>query len=544
MVRRYAAGALLLAAALATPSGVRAQDKPAAALPLNVVQVQPVGKLIADIKAVAAVFGGDAAVKKFDEQLNEKLGEKGLAGLDLGRPVVGFQVLKDDLSEQSWVALVPVTGEAEFLDLLKRADVEAVPNAKDKTLYEVTLPEKANLGDKEVLFRVVGATAYFGFNVDAADLDPKKLPTAADVTIPNEGAWAVNRTYLSRAPKDIKKQLTAAIDKSLEQFKGLPLPPEFKDRFEAAMKVSVKYTMLQYEQGDVTTTRLNLDPKTLQFTTEYSLTPKAGTALAADLAARKPTTNLFGGLLTKDTTIGFATKIPLFLPELRDGVADLVALGQEQAGGQIPDEFKPVADAALAGVTRTAKGGNFDLAAALTGPDADGKFGLSVGVAFDDPSKLEAELKKLHATADDNVKNLIKLDFAKVGGVSVHKLNVGAFFPPEVQAVFGDEATVAIAFSPKGIMITAGKDSVGQMKAAFAATGEAAAADVLDVKLNPKRMRRLADARGDENMKKMFPTASADELRSIAKITVAGGKELTARILFDLKAIPKITPEE
>lgn len=544
MVRRFAAGALLLAAALATPSGARAQDKPASALPLNVVQVQPVGKLIADIKAVTGVFGGNDAVKKFEDGLNDKLGEKGFAGLDIGRPVVGFQVLKGDLSEQSWVGLVPVTGEKEFLDFLKRLDVEVLPNAKDKTLYEVTVPEQANLGDKEVLFRVVGTTAYFGFNVDAADLDPKKLPTAADVTIPNESAWMVNRTYLSRAPKDIKKQLTAAIDKSMEQFKGLPLPAEFKDRFEAAMKVTVKYTMLQYEQGDVTTTRMNLDPKTLQFTTEYSLTPKAGTTLAADLAARKPTTNLFGGLVTKDTTIGFATKVPLFLPELRDGVADLVALGQEQAGAQIPDEFKPAADAALAGVTRTAKGGNFDIAAALTGPDADGKFGLSVGIAFDDPSKLEAELKKLHAAADDNTKNLVKLDFAKVNGVSVHKANVGAFFPPELQAVVGDEATVAIAFAPKGILVTVGKDSVGQMKAAFAATSTAKVADVLDIRLNPKRMRQLADARGDVNMKKLFPATAPDELRSIAKISVTGGKELTARLLFDLKAIPKITPDE
>lgn len=528
--------------ALALPA--RGQDAPKGdtGLPATVAQLQPLGKVLADVKIVAAALGGKKAAKEIDDQLNEKLGDKGLSGIDLTRPIGGYQVLKDDLQDPAGVVVIPVTSDEEFLDLLKRVKVTATADKADPKLYELEPPEGVDTKGKDIRLRLLNGYAYVGVNLDAADLAAAKLPAAAKLIIPGEPALFVMRTYSQRIPKDVREKSLEAVDQAAEQFKGLPLPPAAVARLAEVLKVSKKYTKLLQDEGDTTTFKLNLDPKTLEAGFEYVLTPLAGTGLAKDLAARKPTANRFAGLLTDDTAAGFVTRLPLFLPELRAGAEDLVKLGEEMGLAQTPEEFKPAAEAALKGLARTFKAGEFDIAAGLNGPNADGKFALSVGVAFEDPSKVEAELRKLHADADKNVQNLIKLDVAKAGTTNIHKLNVGAFLPPEAQAVFGDESTLSLAFAPKGLYVTLGKDSVGLMKTALAAQPKTA--KVLDVSINPKRMRQLADARGDDAMRAMFPADAKDELKSVVSINVEGGAELTARTVFNLKLAPKPPADE
>ena len=528
--------------ALALPA--RGQDAPKgdAGLPATVAQLQPLGKVLADVKAVATALGGKKAAKEIDDQINEKLGDKGLSGIDLTRPVGAYQVLKADIEDPAGVVVIPVTSDKEFLDLLKRHKVTATAAKDDATLYELEPPEGVDTKGKDIRLRLVNGYAYVGINLDAADLKTAKLPAAAKLVIPGESALLVVRTYMQRVPKDVQKKAVESMDKVADQLKGMPLPPAFTAYMTDMMKVSKKYTQLQYDEGDTTTFKLNLDPKTLEAGFEYALKPLAGTGMAKDIAARKPTTNQFGGLLTDATAAGFVVQMPLFLPELRSGAEGLVKLGEEFGLEKTPEEFKPAAEAVLKGLARTFKGGDFDLAGGLNGPTADGKFALSLGVSFDDPSKVEAELRKLHAAADKNVQNLIKLDVVKAGGTNIHKANIGPFLPPEAQAVFGDESTMAIAFAPKGLYVTLGKDSVGLMKTALAAGPKPAR--VLDIGLNAKRMRQLAVARGNDEMRAMFPDDAKDEFKSLVGIEVAGGAELTAKAVFNLKLVPKPPVDE
>ena len=76
---------IVAAVALAFAASARADD---AALPANVLQVQPLGRAMADVKSVVKTLGGDKAVKDFDAKIDDKFGEKGFAGLDLTKAAV------------------------------------------------------------------------------------------------------------------------------------------------------------------------------------------------------------------------------------------------------------------------------------------------------------------------------------------------------------------------------------------------------------------------------------------------------------------------
>ena len=518
----------------------RAQDKPApaaAGAPANVYQIQPLGRVIADLRAFTKLFGGDKAVKEFNDGLRGKLGEKEFAGLDLARPLTGFQVLDGNYDAVKFVAYVPITGRDDFKAFLKRLDigVELLPNEKD--LYEVELPESVKY-EGDVFVRLSETTAYFAIGADKGALDPATLPKPEQLVIPGETGLMATKTYFSRIPKDQIAKIVDQVDQASAQFDALPLPPEAKERLVGVMKVAKKYTLLQYEQGESAVARLSLDPKNLTAAVEYALTPKAGSKLVGDLEGRKPTTNLFAGAIGPDTVAAFTTRLPFFLPELREGTADLLALAEDKALGQVPPNLQDLAKEALAAVGRTAKTGQFDLMMSLNGPRDDGKSSLFAGIAFDDPTKVEAELKKLHAGLDDNVRNIIKLDVAKANGVSIHKANVGAFFPPEAQNIFGDEASVAFAFAPKGIYVVAGKDSVESLKKFLAMPPKPA--KVLDILVNGKKVKSLLAARGDlpPDLPQLVKDG-VDGLASVVSIDVTGGKALSVKFLADLRLIPQ-----
>src|SRR5437763_1481650 len=83
----FAAAAAVL---LASPPAVPAADPPIT------FQTQPVGKLLDDTRALATMLVGDKAAKEVNEGIRRTFGDKGLDGLDLTRPVVGYFLVPAD----------------------------------------------------------------------------------------------------------------------------------------------------------------------------------------------------------------------------------------------------------------------------------------------------------------------------------------------------------------------------------------------------------------------------------------------------------------
>ncbi len=525
--------AVALFAATATPIFAQAAKTDGPAI---TVQAQPLGKLLADVKIIVQKVGVADAVKTFDEKLEDALGEKGFTGIDLTRLFGGYVILKDDLEDIGGVVMVPVTNEKDFLALLKRMKVDAELVKDIKGLYELTPPDDANLGDKSVRMRFKNGYAYVGINLEDAELATEKLLAVKDVITPGETSTLAYQTYLQRYSKELKEKVLAQSGQLSGVMSAFPIPEGLKDGLGEIVKYVKRINDVQYKEGDVYTVKLNVDPKTLELSIETGITGLKGTQLAKDITERKPTTNRFAGLVTDQSAGGFKTRLPLFAPEIRAAVEALLKEGEKAGADKVPEEYQPVAKEALQGLLRTVKSGNFDIAAAVIGPDAKGKFGANIGISFEDPSALEKELRKLHKSAPDEVKNLVKLDVAKSGTVSIHNAEVGAFLPSEAKAILGDEASVSFAFAPKGIYVTVGKDSLAQIKAALKT--EPAPVSVLDVAINPKRLQKLIAAGNEEAGKQFGDTLGIDdELRSVFAISVEGGSELKIRVVVNLKPI-------
>ena len=521
-MRRSAA--LLFVASLA--AAAQGQAPP----PASTVQTQPISRVLAGVRQVAGHFGGPKAAAALDKLLADKLGPKGLAGLDLDRPVTGYVLLKPGVTQQPMVMLVPITDRAGALDLLKRAGVEAEPSDADKEIYEVAVD---NPQLSRVLLRFRDNVAYVAAFADAADLDVKKLPTAASLTTPNQGAWLLYTTHLDRLTAADRKVLADSAESAGDVFGGLPFPPAARVRFVNYMKVVQRYNALQQDQGKTVTQTIDLDPKTLQFTLDYALTPKPATPLAADIKARNVTDNRFAAVLGPDSVAGVVTKFPLFLPELRDGTAELLEVARDNVK-QLPiqseafEELEGPIKAALAGLARAAKTGRLDLAAAVRGPNAAGLYEAAAAVSCGGTTELDAEIRKWHANLKPGQAAKFKLDLYKAKGVTVHEVTPGLNLTEA--KIWGEKATACVALTETGVIVTFGTEALTRVKLLAAAAKSPKPAPVLDLKVNLKRTRDFALLYGGNPIGSAIPPTAKDELRTFLKMTVAGGDALAVRL--------------
>jgi hypothetical protein len=335
-------------------------------------------------------------------------------------------------------------------------------------LYKLT-PPKDSKDQKPAKLRFKDRNAYIGINVPDASLAPDKLIPAAKLILPDQSAPFAYRVHLDRIPQGLKKQAFEAFDQLVGKAKALPAgsPPEvaLQQAVEPLAKMVRRVGDQVLTEGSVVSFRVLLEPTAGELGFETALTPKPGTPLAKEIAARKPTTNRFAQLVTPDATAGVLFQAPLFAPEIRNAIA--VGLEQGQKAAAVPPQFQAIVDEAFKGGIRTVKSGEFDLGVALIGPDKDGLFNASLGISFDDPSGLEKALRAALKKADPGVKGLIQMDAAKANGVSMHRVAAGPFLPPPAQKAFGEGAALYVAFAPKGIYLTFGQAGQDVMTAAL-----------------------------------------------------------------------------
>lgn len=537
MKPRFLAAALALA--LTPPAALAQADK--AAGPAVTAQLAPLGKALADVKAIVRTVAGDAPVKQMEEAIKEGLGEKGFDGVDLLRPPAGYVNLDkvesfEDPKDLSGVLLVPVTGEKEFVAFLKRIklDVEQVPD-KDG-LYRIDPRDEP--APFPVRMRFAARYAHIGFNLKDDALAADKLIPAAKLIDPAERGLFAYTTYFGRLPKSLAEQSGKQMEQVTEQFKALPLPPGVADALGNAILSISKMNEQMYREGDVSVVRLAYDPTAAEVVYETTMKAKPNTAMAREIAGRKPSTNRFAGLVGDATAAGLLAQVPTFTPEVRDAMASGLEAARKGAAQEAPPEYRAAADEALAGLARTVKSGEFDLGAVLNGPDKDGTFTVVAGVSFDDPAKLEKELRALHKSAPEEVRNMIKLDDAKAGDVGVHRMAVGLFLPDEAKTVFGEKASVCLAFAPKAVYVTFGPAAVEAIQAAVAA--KPGPAKALDLVVNPARAQKLAAAINPQAGEMVAQGLGADDKRvSALAVSVEGGDELRVRVAIALKVIPR-----
>src|SRR5207249_3542614 len=162
--------------------------------------------------------------------------------------------------------------------------------------------------------------------------------------------------------------------------------------------------------------------------------------------------------------------------------------GQKEAVKAAEEVAKPLVDELFKGLIRTVKTGEFDIAAAVRGPNKDGAFAIAVGIAFEDPSALEKEFKKyVEKEVPEDERKRITWGEPKAGKVAVH-----TYAPaPEQLAragefLGGEKCRVAFAFAPHGVIVIVGPDAAEAVAAA--AVAKPAESPVFDIMLNPARL--------------------------------------------------------
>lgn len=522
MCRRLLVPAVLLLAA-----------GPAAADPPVVFQTLPAARFLADARAVIRTVVGEKEAKEFDAELKKKLGAEGYAGLDLTRPILGYVLVGGDPSKATVVVAVPVTGEKEFLGFFKRATGVTL-TAGAGGLYSFPEPTaKLRFANGHAYVAVAAADP-------AAELAPDKLVAPDALYDPADPAHVSLKVHLDRLDPAVRKSagaLLAQAKAAAEKATGMNASPV---ELIALGGLGTADRLLKHlDDAKTAAIRLSVDTAAVDLTAELTVVPKAGGPLSVLLAAARPTTNRFAGLLTPDTAGGFVVRLPFFNDELK--AAGLKALADAENAAGFAGPGADLVREALKAAGRAVKSGEADLAGAMRGPDKNGRFTLVAAAALPDPSGIEKELKRLvENDAPPEFRQAVKWNADKAGAVPIHVLDFGQI--PDIERggdgawakVFGGAAgKAAMAFAPQAVYLAIGPDAVAAVKAAAALPP--GPAPVLDVMANPGRIKKLMTTAGAPPREVDGFTqilGSGDRPVRLAALTVDGGADLkvTARL--------------
>jgi hypothetical protein len=516
----------------------------AAADPAVVFQVQPVGRVLNDTRVVVGTVVGPKEAESINDAIKARLGPKGFAGLDLNRPLLGYVHVPANPMDAAGVLVVPVTGEEDFLGFFERL-TGAAPKAEAGGLYTVPLRDP----DFAVGFRFADGHAYLATALKisggpAAVLGKDQLVPTAQLYDPADPSLLAVRLRLDRLPKELRGQAKDLLAAAKKAAGTIPFPPELAEPAGKAVGEGVRLAerWLKLSEGaKEVAVRLTLDAPGAEMGAELTVVPLPGSELGKLIAARKPTTNRFAGLLTPDTATGFVTRLPLFNDELRAAATDGLE-GAQKATANLPGPGGELLQEFLKGAVRTVKTGEVDVAGAIRGPDKNGQFTTVGAVAFEDPAGVEKALKAvIEREAPPEFKKVVKWNAEKVGGVAVHVLEVGKLERgggfnlggPESKAIGGADAKVALAFAPKAMYVAAGPDAVGAMKGLLAL--KAGEAPVLTVTINPSRWVKFmttagAPPRDVGEFSRMFGTDDRPVLLGSLAVTGGGELRVTGRV--------------
>jgi hypothetical protein len=517
------------------PSDPKNQSGPTVAL-----QVKSIDELTGQLKTTMKSFLPDAPYKEFEAEMRSTLDR--FKAVDAKRPfavyaVLGDGLLQGDFSKSSLVALVPVTGEKEFLDLLA---MTGSPVEKEGDVYKVPIknfPLAASL-------RFIKGYAYIA--ISGEKLDPRLLLEPQDVIDAKETAAAVLRVRVDRLPENLKQN---AVEMVAEAFNGLRnmQGPHERELLEVVHDTALRWLKLGVEDAKEVVLRINLDDKTGALVFENSIEPKPGSGLAKTYAKFKSNTNEFAGLVGPDAAASYLAHAPLFSDDLREAAHKFVEILDKMAQQELhiasPPEVRALVTEVFATLRRTVKDDKLDFAAVLRGPDKNNQFTAIAAISAKDTAALEKALKATLKTAPKEVTDLFKLDAFKLEGVGVHEVLVGEKLPPEAQDIF-TKSSVYVAFAPNAVYASFGAQAKDALKEALAAKRNPKPAPMNEMVGSGKRLAPLLkktkiplDGAGGEFLKKM---AAKDRI-SVYSVNCQGGDKLVTRVEYGLLPVLGLT---
>ena len=504
--------------------------------PTIVMQAQNGQKLLDGAKAFLKLNGGTPeALMKIDAMLQEVLGEKGFAGLDMTRPIGGYAYLRAKAETSHMVLVLPFTNEKDALGLVERLKIQAKEESKPKGVYELVGGpfERGLLGH----LRFHDKHAYISINggLDSlADIE-KLIPISRLVDDKDTAVIAATLTG-KRLPKELSDEAYRLFDNiNMEVDRMLVrAPADMPKTFPPFLKELLGWGRRCYDlmvaEGDTLSGRMLFDPKTGDLDFEGTLAPNAKSNLAADLATFTPTKGRFHQLVTKDAVGGGWLVLPGPIPKgVRTAfgifMAEWIPMMHKETS--LPVEFVPLFDSLATIAQKAIAAGEVDLGGCMTGPTKEGHYTAVAAVGLDDPTPL---VKLVLALAKDLPKEFVeavKLNAYKLGDVPVHTVALAKFLPEDFLKIFGEKAALNIAVGNKGLFLAVGPNAEAELKRAMALKpAEGRAFDTVVNMVKAKEVVSAAGGNGRDFERMLLP----DRLISMFSLDVRGGADFKVRI--------------
>lgn len=589
-----AAVSTLRAAAAAAVVAV-AQPAPAqeAGAPAVTVRVASADDLRDGWLYVARLAGRGDAARDWDRMMAAVTAGRGLAGIDPRRPAGGYGWIGPRGDDGAVVALLPITGERAFVDLVASA-AHAVPEVGGDGVYAAGALDLPGLGAAPLYFRMLRGWAFVtvrdrGALADGRLLAPEAVlsaPRCADVAsvVSGGGAVPLPETVASggpaagsqipgnpvaanppprrlaargcEAPVPGMVSMTVNLDRVPGTFKEMVLgqlegslgevrrqPPAFDSPglwpFVTGMVDELARVMAtQLFEGADTALQVDLDRRRGQVALTVTIAGRPGTAMAAAIADFSQATSATAGLLRRDAAFA-ATMNVVMLKRERELVAALVDGMRQRAVASSGNPLQRIAVATAFDVVKpTLAAGEIDWTVDVLGPGSDGLYNLVGAVKVRDGAALQRVFRV--APAIDPVTDVRYVGTAN--GSAVHRLTLNA--GDGFSRTFG-ASTAYVAFRDDAVVVAAGPRASNLVREALPAA--VTSPRIAEIRIAADRVAPLAaDPEVEDVARDVFGDARREERReehrddrrdTTVRLSVVGGPALRLRLVVPATVI-------
>jgi hypothetical protein len=487
----------------ALPLSAAAELKPVVA-----VSFSGYSELKADVEVIGKVVGRPDLAPMLEGMLAMVTQGKGLTILDQTQPL-GVVVLSDGSEDFTVYGFLPVNDLPSLMELMKPVMGGEAPKVENG-VYEIPA------GPASVYVTQKGKWTYIAQKketFDAVSNDPATL--LGDM--PKRYLLAV-RASVSNIPDSMKQKALALLPMLMQA----SMQPEM-------MQQNVEQIDRLSKELDDVMLGITLDRQSNSGYMDLELTAKAGTNMAAQLAACKPGKTDFAGLKMPGAAITFNVTSTLTDQDVarakksmdvvrtsaQEGLKDQ-GLNQEQLD-LASDMLNQLFDLVIK--TIELKKTDYGIALVLE-PNA---MTVAAGSIVADGTKLEDILKKLLAEAEKDEPDAAKL--VKLNAETYKGIRFDTFSMPtpdqKLAALVGDTLDVVLGIGDKQVFIAAGRDAVKTLKEAIDKSQSEAGKEIpaSQVVVSGLKIAKFVSAVADDDEAK----AMADKIA--ASLEQSGGKD-------------------
>ncbi len=500
--------------------------------PTVVVRVKSLNVLLQNLNLVVRLVGQEEAANQIEGLIKSKIGKEGLQGIEPNRPIGAYVRFGKAIDEVNGAILIPIADQQAFLTLLDNFGLNYV---KDK---DGIYTHKVN--NVDLYFRFAHKYLYITSRNTDSIREKNLVDPALALAIPGDTAISMV-AHVDQIPDEAKAIALTELDKLIaaKQKDAPSNETKAQQEFRVAMlREAGKIGASLVREAAIVRFDLDISEKTKEMTVNFNVTPKPDSDFAKSIDTigklKSPLAGMVKNNLAFEGDLHFA--LPPTLQKAFDSVID-EAITHSLDGIQSAEKKKE-AETLVKAIMPTAKAGEYQVVAAVIGPQND-RYTFLAAVKLKDGDKLgktvQGLIKNSLVDIPEAERDKIQLDFDAVGAVKIHRFEVptNPQIDPLIKDIAGDKY-LYLAFRDDALFLALGKEALPTLKMVMARTDSVSSPPLLfdfDVARMAQLMAQTPEQK--ELAAKLFPNGQNGRLR----FAVEGGASLSARLQMRLNVL-------